>query len=353
MDIQGLRKRIDGLDAKIVGLLNERAQISLSIGKEKIKHNKSIYSPDRERQVLERVKALSKGPVSPVALQAIYREIMSCSLALEKPLSIAALGQKGSYTYSAAFHRFGSQAAYVGCSTISEVFKKVEEGECDYGVVPIENSTEGAVTSTFDLLADSELKICRQFLREIKHNLISKSSKNKITKIYANPQAFAQCRIWLSQNMPNIGHIFVDSTTDAAGHASREKGAAAIGSRDAADEYGLKVIVPNIYDIAHNTTRFFVIGQNDAAPTGKDRTSILFSIKDRVGALYQMLAPFYHEKINLTKIESRPSKKRAWDYYFFVDFEGHRLDPKVKRALDKLENMCKYLKILGSYPVLE
>jgi chorismate mutase/prephenate dehydratase len=353
MDISGLRKKIDGLDAKIVGLLNDRAQMSLAIGKEKAKHNKSVYAPDREKEVLERVKSLSKGLVTASALQAIYREIMSCSLALEKPLNIAVLGQKGSYTYTAARQIFGLQVSYLGCSTIGEIFQKVEDGECDYGVVPIENSTEGAVTPTFDLLADSELKICRQFLREIRHNLLSNYPKEKINKIYANPQALAQCRIWLAHNMPNIGHIFVSSTTDAAVHAAREKNTAAIGSLEVAEEYGLKVIAKNIYDTSHNTTRFFVIGRNDAAPTGKDRTSILFSIKDKVGALYKMLDPFYKERINLTKIESRPSKKKAWDYYFFVDFEGHRLDPKVKRALDKLENMCKYLKVLGSYPVLE
>ena len=353
MEISELRKKIDALDAKIVGLLNDRAHISLAIGAQKLKNNKSIYAPDREKAVLNRVRTLSKGPVSASALKAIYREIMSCSLALEKPLNIAALGQKGSYTYAAARQIFGSQAAYTGCGTIGEVFQRVEDGECDYGVVPIENSTEGAVTPTFDFLADSELKICREDMRDIRHNLISKSPKNKIRKIYANPQASAQCRNWLSHHMPTVEQIWVASTTDAAAHAAREKYAAAIGSLEAAEEYNLRVVVKNIYDTAHNTTRFFVIGQNDAAPTGKDRTSILFSIKDKVGALYMMLQPFYNEKINLTRIESRPSKKKAWDYYFFIDFEGHRLDPKVKRALDKLENMCKYLKVLGSYPVLE
>ncbi len=353
MEISELRKKIDALDAKIVGLLNERAHISLAIGEQKVKHNKSIYAPDREKAVLNRVRTLSKGPVSASALKAIYREIMSCSLALEKPLNIAALGQKGSYTYAAARQIFGSQATYAGCGTIGEVFQKVEEGECDYGVVPIENSTEGAVTPTFDFLADSELKICREDMRDIRHNLLSRSPKNKIRKIYANPQASAQCRVWLSHHMPNVEQIWVASTTDAAAHAFREKNAAAIGSLEAAEEYKLRVVAKNIYDTAHNTTRFFVIGQNDAAPTGKDRTSILFSIKDRVGALYKMLGPFYREQINLTRIESRPSKKKAWDYYFFIDFEGHRLDPKVKRALGQLENMCKYLKILGSYPVLE
>lgn len=353
MDISELRKKIDGLDSKIVGLLNERAEISQAIGEQKVKHSKSIYAPDREKAVLNRVRDLNKGPVTASALKAIYREIMSCSLALEKPLNIAALGQKGSYTYAAARQIFGSQATYIGCGTIGEVFQRVEDNACDYGVVPIENSTEGAVTPTFDFLAESELKICREDMREIRHNLLSKYSKNKIKKIYANPQASAQCRNWLAHNMPTVELIWVASTTDAAAHAVREKGAAAIGSREAGEEYNLRVVVENIYDTAHNTTRFFVIGQSDAAPTGKDRTSILFSIKDKVGALYNMLQPFYNEKINLTRIESRPSKRKAWDYYFFVDFEGHRLDPKVKKALDQLENMCKYLKVLGSYPVLE
>ncbi|MBL8013837.1 MAG: prephenate dehydratase [Candidatus Omnitrophica bacterium] len=353
MEINEIRKKIDKLDEKIVALLNDRAQMSLAIGKEKAKNNKSVYAPDREKEVLDRIKALSHGPVTASALEAIYREIMSCSLSLEKPLSIAVLGQKGSYTYTAARQIFGLQVSYLGCSTIGEIFQKVEDGECDYGVVPIENSTEGAVTPTFDLLADSELKICRQFLREIRHNLLSNYPKEKIVKIYANAQALGQCRIWLSHNMPDVGHIFVASTTDAAQHASKEKNTASIGSLEVAEEYGLNVVAKNIYDTTHNTTRFFVIGRNDAAQTGKDRTSILFSIKDKVGALYKMLEPFYKEKINLTKIESRPSKKKAWDYYFFVDFEGHRLDPKVKRALDQLENMCKYLKVLGSYPVLE
>ena len=354
MSLIELRTKIDAIDAKIVSLLNDRAALSKAIGKEKVKHNKDIYSPDREREVLNRIKALSKGVLSASALQAIYREIMSCSLSLEKPLTIAVLGNAGSYTDSAAREIFGLQVSYLSCNRIPEVFQRVEQGECDYGVVPIENSTEGAVTWTFDKLVDSELKIRRQHLKEISHNLLSLTKDvNKIRTIYSNAQVLDQCRNWLSSHMPHAKTIVVDSTTHAAEIAQKGKNIAAIASLEAADVYNLEVIRKGVQDIAHNTTRFLVIGENDSAPTGKDRTSILFSIKDRVGALYSMLAPFFQNKINLTKIESRPSKRKAWDYYFFVDFEGHRLDKNVKRALDRLEDMCKYLKILGSYPGLD
>ena len=353
MSLDVLRKKIDGIDAKIVALLNQRAEVSKTIGHEKAKHNKEVYSPDREKKVLDRVKALSKGTLSASAIQAIYREIMSCSLSLEKPLTIAALGKSGAYTYEAAQKIFGLQVNYDSCRSIPEVFQKVENGEVNYGVVPVENSTEGAVTWTFDLLVDSELKICRQELMEIKHHLLSKTTKNKIKKVYSNWQVFEQCRNWLSKNLPQAKQIIVASTTEAAEVASCEKDAAAIASAKAGENNKLNSIVEDINDLAHNTTRFLVMGSNDSLPTGKDRTSILFSIKDRVGALYRMLEPFYENKINLTKIESRPSKKKAWDYYFFVDFEGHREDARVKKALAQLEDMCKYLKILGSYPVLD
>ena len=354
MDIQNLRKKIDVLDAKIVELLNQRAEVTLSIGQQKMKSKASIYAPAREKQVLDRIKALGKeGPISPEAFEAIYREIMSASLSLEKPLNIAALGKKGAYTYSAAQKIFGKQVSYESCKEITDVFQMVESEECDYGVVPIENSTEGVVTPTVDLLVDSELKICRQFLMSIKHNLLSKTTKDKIKRIYSNAQVFNQCRHWLSQHMPNVGLVPVASTTEAVEIASREKNSGALASKEAGEENGLNILVSGISDLAHNTTRFCVVGTIGAPPTGNDRTSLVFSIKDKVGALHAMLTPFYQNKINLTKIESRPSKKKAWDYYFFVDLEGHQNDLPVKRALTKLEGMCKFLKILGSYPVME
>ncbi|OGX06049.1 MAG: chorismate mutase [Omnitrophica WOR_2 bacterium GWA2_47_8] len=351
MSLKKLRKKIDGLDSQLVGILNARAQISQYIGKEKSKIRKGIYSPEREKEVLGKIRSLNKGPLTHEALEAIYREIMSCSLSLEKIKEVACLGQDGSFTYSAAKKKFGSQVKYRSCASIQEVFMRVERGECAYGVVPIENSTEGGVTHTLDLFVDSDLRICSQTLYPISHNLISKYPKGKIKVIYSNPQVFGQCRNWLLENFPQVPEMWVASTTEAVQKASKAKNAAAIASTRAAEIFHMPVIEENIQDTKHNTTRFFVIGHQDAAPTGKDKTSILFSIKDRVGALHAMLVPFYKNRINLTKIESRPSKRKAWDYFFFVDFEGHRLDKNVKQALSKLEDMCKYLKILGSYPI--
>lgn len=352
MDLSQLRQKIDAIDAKLVELLNARAGLSLEIGKTKIKGNTSIYAPERERQVLDRVRSLNQGPMDPAAFEAIYREIMSSSLSLEKALRIAYLGAEGSNSYSAAVKKFGSQLDYVGCSSIAEVFQRVEHGDCDHGIVPIENSVEGTVTPSADLLADSDLQVCAQLTLKISYMLLAKGPMAKIKKIYSNPQVLAQCRNWLLTHLPpeKARQISVASTTDAARAASREKGAAALAPLACAGIYGLKVIKSNVQDVAHNSTRFFVIARQDARPTGKDRTSIVFSIKDRVGVLYAMLAPFAKSGINLTRIESRPIKKKAWDYYFFVDLEGHREDKKVKRALEQLDGMCKFLKILGSYP---
>jgi len=352
MSLKDFRKKIDAIDTKIVSLLNKRAKLSMLIGKEKLKNKKSIYAPDREKAILKRIKTLSKGPMSEEAFEAVYREIMSSSLSLEKPLDIAYFGSEGSNTHLAATTKFGSQVNYVSCDSILNVFQKVEHGECDYGVVPIENSTEGAVTHTFDLLVDSDLKICAQRLVKISHALMSKNkSMKQIKAVYSNPQVFGQCRNWLLQNLSQAGQISVSSTTEAARIVSKKKNAAAIASVKAAEIYNLRILKRNIQDIAHNTTRFLVIAKEDVPPTGQDRTSILFSIKDKMGALHDMLVPFYKNNINLTKIESRPSKKKAWDYYFFVDLEGHREDANVKKALAQLEDMCKYLKVLGSYPM--
>ncbi|MCA9407680.1 MAG: prephenate dehydratase [Candidatus Omnitrophica bacterium] len=353
MSLSEYRKKIDAIDTKIVTLLNDRAKLSVKIGENKKKLNKGIYAPDREKQIFDQISRLNKGPMTNDAFVAIYREIMSSSLSLEKKLQIAFLGTEGSFTHMAANKKFGSQVTYLPSISILEVFQKVERGECDYGVVPIENSVEGAVTHTFDILVDSDLKICSQVMLKISHNLLSKSKLKDIQNIYSNPQAFGQCRSWLAQNLPNAGQILMASTTEAAQKVAKQKHAAAIASTLAAKLYDLPVVCSNIQDISHNATRFLVIARQDVPPTGHDRTSILFSIKDKVGALHGMLTPFYKNKINLTKIESRPSKKKAWDYYFFVDIEGHRQDPNVKKALEQLEGMCKYLKIVGSYPILD
>ncbi len=353
MNLKNLRKKINLIDSKMVDLLNERAKVSSDIGEIKTKSKAGIYSPAREKAVLKRIKEMNKGPMTIEAFEAIYREIMSSSLALEKISRIAHLGTPGSFTYMAAKQQFGSLVDYVPCSSIAEVFAKVEHGECNYGVVPVENSTEGAVTHTVDLLVDSELKICAQRLLKVSHNLLSSTTMKNIKKVYSNPQVFGQCRHWLLANLPpsQAKEIWVASTTDAVERALREKNAAALASLEAAKIYNIKVLKQNIQDVAHNTTRFLIISSQDVPATGKDRTSIIFSIKDHMGALHAMLTPFHKNKINLTKIESRPSKKKAWDYYFFVDLEGHRLDNNVKKALEQLEGMCKYLKVVGSYPV--
>ena len=353
MDLQHLRKKIDNLDAKIVDLLNQRADITLSIGQHKLKNKASIYAPAREKQVLDRIKQLSKGPLTKDALEAIYREIMSASLALEKPLRIAYLGPEATFSHLAALKRFGSSVEHVASDNVSEIFAKVEHGDCDYGVVPIENSIEGVVTHTIDLLVDSELKICSQLLLDVSHNLMAKGSLNQVKEVYSHPQILGQCRLWLLKNMPKAELIPTSSSTKAAQLASKKKNSACIASEIAANLYGLSILKKNIQDSAHNITRFLVLSNTNTPATGKDRTSLVFSIKDKVGALHAMLTPFEKNKINLTKIESRPSKKKAWDYYFFVDLEGHQDSPHVKRALSQLEGMCKFMRILGSYPIVE
>jgi len=353
MNLKNLRQKIDSTDKKIVMLLNQRAIIAGRVADFKLKHGQSLYSPDREREVLRKIAAGNPGPLTTGALEAVYREIMSAALAQERPLSIAYLGPEATFTNLAAIKRFGSQVDYLACDGIADVFLEVERSQADYGVVPIENSIEGAVTHTLDMLIDSDLKICAQVILDISHNLLANCPKLKIKRVYSNPQVFGQCRLWLEKNLARVDTIEVSSTTRAAQIASREKHSAAIASLLAAKVYKLRVIASDIEDSPHNITRFLVIGKNETGATGEDKTSIVFSIKDKVGALYDMLKPFKKYHINLTKIESRPSKKKAWDYYFFVDLEGHQGEPRVKKALTELENKCRFMKVLGSYPIGE
>jgi chorismate mutase/prephenate dehydratase len=353
MKLQKLRKQIDSIDQTIIDLLNRRLETSQQIAGVKIKEGKSIYSPDREREVFKKISGINKGPLKSKALEAIYREIMSCSLSFANTLKVAYLGPEATFTHLAAIKRFGSQVEFIPCNNINDVFTEVERGNAAYGVVPIENSIEGVVNHTLDMFVDSELKICAQIILEVTHNLLARCPKKSIKAVYSNPHVFGQCRIWLQENLNAAEKIEVSSTTRAAQIAAERKNSACIASLLAAKIYKLNVIAQSIEDSPHNATRFFVIGKNDVPPTGHDKTSILFSIKDRVGALHDMLVPFKKERINLTKIESRPSKKKAWDYYFFVDMQGHYEEPKVKRALAKLEHTCKILKVLGSYPLGE
>ena len=349
--LTGLRKKIDDLDRHIIRFLNERAFIVKDVGRLKSRKGEGMYVPTREREIYENILKENKGPLSDNALKAIYREIMSSSLALEKNLKIAYLGPEATFTHLAAIKKFGSQVEYTSCDSISEVFREVEITRADYGVVPVENSTEGVVSHTLDMFINSDLKICSEVSLDISHNLMSNSSLKSIKKVYSNPQVFGQCRIWLNAHLPGVELIEVATTSKAAEIVSREKNACAIASVLAAKKYKLKIIAKDIEDSATNITRFLVIGQNIPSPTTKDKTSIMFYIRDRVGALHDILSYFKKHGVNLTKIESRPSKRKAWDYYFFIDMLGHYQQADIKSVLKAIEKDCISLKVLGSYPV--
>lgn len=353
MELSNLRRQIDKIDKEIVAALNKRAGLSLKIGNIKKKTKLGVYSPDRESDVYKKITSGNKGPVLNDSMQAIYREIMSATLSLEGPMRVAYLGPVATFTHLASIKKFGSSVKYIPVNSITEVFAEVQKGRAEYGVVPIENSIEGAVTHTMDMFIDSDLKICSEISLEISHNLMGKHVRRspKILKIYSNPQVFGQCRIWLEANLPKAELIEVSSTAKAAELAKKEPNSACIASKLAADCYGLEIYDKSIEDYSHNVTRFLVIGRTEPNPTKRDKTSIVFSLKDRIGALHDILVPFKKNRINMTKIESRPSKKKAWDYYFYVDFLGHHRDANVRRALHELEKNAKFMKILGSYPV--
>ena len=350
-ELEKLRREIDEVDNEILKLLNKRANVVIEIAHIKRNEKAKYYSPEREREIIERIKALNTGPFPNDILKVIYREILSASLSLEEPLKVACLGPLATFTHLAALRHFGSSALFVPVESIKEVFDAVESGRTGFGVVPIENSSEGVVSYTLNMFMDYDLKISAEVMLEISQNLISKSGdKAKIKKVYSNPLAAAQCRRWLESRLPKIPILETTSTARAAELASQDAAAAAIASELAAKVYNLQFIEKNIEDSKHNVTRFLVISKEFPAKTGKDKTSIMFSIKDKPGALYDILSPFKKAKINLTKIESRPSKRKAWEYIFFVDMQGHIDDKKVRRAIDDMKDSCLYLKILGSYP---
>jgi chorismate mutase/prephenate dehydratase len=350
MSIDELRNRIDEIDKQLVDLLNERARVVIEIGRLKNKTGEQIYAPDRERQILEKILKNNKGPLPDKCLVAVWRELMSGSFALERPLRIAYLGPDGSFSHTAATLKFGQSVEYEPLVDITSIFDEVGKGHCDLGVVPVENSTGGGITETFDALIDSNVKICSEVLMAIHHNLLAKCPLDKIKKIYSKPEVFAQCRKWLSATLKDIETIPEASSAKAAQRAASEKNAAAIGSALAAELYGLHIICENIEDIANNVTRFLVISLEDAKPTGEDKTAILFSTAHKAGALADVLDVFKAYDINLTNIESRPSRKRQWEYYFFVDFLGHRTDEHVQKGLEEARKHCLQLSILGSFP---
>ena len=349
--LERLRNEIDKIDSEILGLLDRRANIAIDIAAIKRNANLKLHSPEREKAILKRITSLNKGPFPEEALKVIFREIISASLSLEEPLKVAYLGPEGTFTNLASMRHFGSSVRYAPVNSIKDVFDMVEGDKVDYGVVPVENSNEGVVSYTLDMFMDYDLKISAEILFEISHNILSKSGdKSKVIKIYSHPQATAQCKIWLEANMPGIPIFESVSTAKAAEVASIDNEVAAIASELAARIYDLQFIGRQIADKKDNYTRFLVIAKNYLPKTGKDKTSILFSLKDKPGALYEVLHPFKKSKINLTKIESRPSKRRTWDYIFFVDMEGHIDDKKVRKAIDVIRDTCLYFKHLGSYP---
>ena len=346
-----LRQRIDRIDRQLVRLLNERTTLASAIGHLKLRDGQGTFSPDREQAVYANALSASHGPLPTEALRAIFREIMSSSLAGVAPPMIAYQGPPMSFAYLAAKRKFGSQVNFRDCPTIGDVFTEVERSRADYGVVPIENSVEGTVGYTLDRLVDTELVVSSEILQPVDHQVAGMCPLAKVKRLYLHPQAHAQCRTWIETHLPRVKLVETLSTSMAAAMAhNHPQDSAAVASEEAARRYRLHLLARSVGDSSQNITRFFVVGRTVAKPTGRDKTSLVFSIKDHVGALHDMLVPFRRCRINLTKIESRPSKRKAWDYYFFVDLEGHMTTPAVARAVQALEERCTFLKVLGSYP---
>jgi chorismate mutase/prephenate dehydratase len=358
MDLEPIRQKIDALDRQLVELLNQRLALAAEIGKLKRSQGGQIYVAEREDAVLRKVTAQNQGPIKNEALGAIFREIMSAAIALEKPLLIAYLGPEASNTHAAALKKFGASVDYHAMATVSDIFTAVEKGETDYAVIPIENSTEGSVREALDSFVESDLKVVAQIYLEISHALISNSPLEEIERVYSKDQALAQCRHWLQRHLSHAQLVDAPSTSRAVQMAKDEPGTAAIAGELAAEHYGVPIVERNIQDKADNTTRFFVLGKKPSGSVGngKDVTSLVISLGEEAsshsGALLRMLNPFGARGINLTTIESRPSKKRPWDYYFFVDVTGHYEEPNMKAALAELKTFCPLVKWLGSYPAV-
>lgn len=350
MNLDELRAKIDALDADILRTLNERARMAQEIGELKRRSDAPIYVPEREKAVFTRIAEMNAGPLSNKALTTVYREIISAIRALERPTSVAFLGPRDTFSHMAALRVFGAGSEYHPLPSFADVFTEVERGRIDYGVVPVESSMGGSVSDTLDRFISSELKIVNEILMHITQNLLAKCKMDEIKRVYSKDNALLQCRNWLRANLPGVPLIETSSTAEAARRASAEPGAAAIASRLAAVTYELDVLAERVEDAPHNFTRFVVIGRQLVRRTGDDKTSILVWVKDKPGALYSLLLPFQNRNINLTRIESRPSQQKAWEYVFFIDFLGHIEDQIVKETLDEAGDQTRNLKILGSFP---
>lgn len=351
-NLEKLRNKIDGIDDQILDLLNDRAQVVLEVGKTKAGESREFYVPSRERAIFERLQAGNPGPFPNESVCRVFREIISASLSLELPLKVAFLGPQTTFTHVAAMEQFGLSAQLVPQKSIPAVFEEVERGRAHYGVVPVENSTEGVVNHTLDMFISSDLQVIAEILLEISHDLLTKNGKlGQICKVVSHPQALAQCRRWLEENLPDIPQMDLTSTAAAAQMAAEDESVAAIASHAAARQYGLQVAKAKIEDNPNNFTRFLVIGLKTPDSSGRDKTSIMFSVRDEPGILYRMLEPFSKRDINLVKIESRPMKQKAWEYIFFLDLVGHVDDVPIHDAIEELRGYCHFLKVLGSYPI--
>ncbi len=355
MDKDTIRKQIDAIDTQILDLLSERINCAQEIGREKIARGEDIYVPSREMQVFNNLLKKNSGRIDEESLKAIYREIISASISAEKKIAVAYLGPEATFTQQAALRNFGSSVKYIPMHSIPDIFPAVELGEVDYGVIPIENSTEGAVVHSMDMLAESSLTIVGQVYLPIEHCLISRGKLGDIRKVCSKDQAIGQCRSWLHRHMPSAELESVESTAYAVKLASENPEIAAIASALAADMYHMPILERSIQDNKDNQTRFLVIGKKPMPKSAniKYKTSIVISVNDRPGALFDALIPFNRVNINLTRIESRPSRKKAWDYFFFIDFLGHWEDPETRTAVGELEKVLPMIKWLGSYPVFD
>ncbi len=350
-----VRAKIDSIDEKIQSLINDRARLAQLVGISKTRDGRTVdfYRPEREAQVLRMARERNNGPLRDEEILRLFREIMSACLAQQEPLKVAFLGPEGTFTQTAVLSHFGHSVRALPLASIDEVFHEVEAANADFGVVPIENSTEGTVNHTLDRFLLSPLKICGEVELRIHHNLMGvMNSLGRIVRICSHPQSLAQCRAWLNEHLPNVEQVPVSSNAEGARRARDEKGTAAIAGQTAAEVYGLKVLAAEIEDRSDNTTRFLVLGRKLFAPSGEDRTTLLVSVShtDAPGALSRLLEPLARYRISMTRIESRPSHRRKWDYVFFVDFEGHADEPHVAKALAELKKRSSLFRVLGSYP---
>jgi chorismate mutase / prephenate dehydratase len=349
--LEKIRKALREKDLEIIALLNDRAKLALEVGKIKSENGQDVYDPARERLVYQYLTQINQGPFSDKAVKDIFREIISASRDLQRPITVAYFGPEASFTHLAALAHFGQRARFSAQKNIAMVFEQVERERTAYGVVPIENSGEGSVKPTLDRLIATPLSIRTEIYLRISHYLLAgQEDLDRIKRVYSHPQAIAQCQGWLDKNLPQGKFIKVENTAQAAQKVLKDKEGAAIGSQQAAQLYGLKILADRIEDYPLNTTRFLVLGKGYSESTGRDKTSILFGTPHKPGALFQALKPFTEKGLNLLKIESYPVPDRMWEYLFFVDFSGHREDGKVRQCLEELEQSTTFLKVLGSYP---